>query len=128
MEKKNLITLAVLIALAVAGYLLYGDKLEQRLAPTSADNAPPGSIHNLPVPEAVKKVRAAAATEFGVSEGLVVVQSAQEREWPDSCLGLAASTEFCLQVITPGYEVKVSYNGKELTYRTNADGSALRKE
>ncbi|MDZ4226851.1 MAG: hypothetical protein U1D26_00035, partial [Patescibacteria group bacterium] len=96
--------------------------------PTSADNAPPGSIHNLPVPEAVAAVRAYAAEEFDVSEGLVIILSAYEREWPDACLGLAGANEMCAQVITPGWEVTTQASGKQNVFRTNADGSVIRQE
>ena len=104
------------------------EQIEDGNIPTSADNAPPGSIHNLPVPDAVGAVRALVAQELGISEGVVIIMSAYEREWPDGCLGLAAEDEFCIQVITPGYEVTVLAQGKERVYRTNADGSLVVKE
>lgn len=96
--------------------------------PTSADNAPPGSIHNLPVPAAVAAVRSFVATKLGVSEGVVIVQTAFEKEWPDACLGLAGAEEMCAQVVTPGYEVTVLASGTLYTYRTNADGSIIKEE
>lgn len=96
--------------------------------PTSADNAPPGSIHNLPVPDAVAAVRALVASELGISKGVVIVMSVYEREWPDGCLGLAGLDEFCIQVITPGYEVTVQAQGSLRTYRTNDSGSVIRRE
>lgn len=96
--------------------------------PTSADNAPPGSIHNLPVPDAVDAVRAYVAGELGISEGVVIIMSAYEKEWPNACLGLDDEDEVCAQVITPGYEVTVQAQRKERVYRTNADGTALRRE
>lgn len=95
---------------------------------TSADNAPPGSIHNLPVPQAVAAVRAHAAEKAGVSEGVVIVLTAYEKDWSDSCLGLGGPAESCLAVITPGYEVTVQVKGKEQMYRVNADGSQIRLE
>lgn len=96
--------------------------------PTSADNAPPGSIHNLPVPEAVSAVRRLVARELGVGEGVVIVMSAHKKDWPDGCLGLAKKDEFCTQAIVSGYEVTVQAQGTERVYRTNADGSILRRE
>ncbi|MBI4085458.1 MAG: hypothetical protein HY432_03075 [Candidatus Liptonbacteria bacterium] len=96
--------------------------------PTSADDAPPGSIHNLPVPQAVSAVKKYAAETLGITEGKVIVMTAYEKEWPDGCLGLASAGEFCTQVITPGYELAVQANGKEYVYRTNSDGSVIRLE
>lgn len=94
--------------------------------PTSADGAPPGSIHNLPVPEAVAAVRKLAATLAGVAESKVTILTAFEKEWTDGCLGLGGPAESCIQAITPGYEVTVSVNGVEATYRTNDIGTSIR--
>lgn len=99
-----------------------------RNTPTSADNAPPGSIHNLPLPEAIAAVRAKVAKDAGVSEGLVIIISAYEKEWSDSCLGLGGPAEACLAVITPGFEVTLTVKGAERKYRTNSDGSEIRRE
>lgn len=96
--------------------------------PTSADNAPPGSIHNLPVPDAVAAVKKHVAEKSGVSEGLVIVLTAYEKDWSDGCLGLGGPSESCLFAITPGYEVTVQVKGTEQKYRTNADGSEIRRE
>jgi len=104
------------------------EPIENGNIPTSADNAPEGSIHNLPMPEAVAAVRRTVANELGVGEGVVIVMTAFEREWPDDCLGLADAGEICTVVITPGYEVTVQAQGSERAYRTNNDGSVLRRE
>lgn len=95
---------------------------------TSADNAPSGTIHNLPVPAPVQAARKAAANLLGIPEGEAIVMSAFEKEWPDSCLGLSNKEEMCSQVITNGYEVTVQGNGKEIIYRTNQDGSVIRQQ
>lgn len=96
--------------------------------PTSADNAPEGSIHNLPVPTAVSKVKTLVANELKISEGVVIVMSAFEKEWSDDCLGLGGPTESCLFALVPGYEITVQAEGKERVYRTNSDGSVIRRE
>ena len=94
----------------------------------SGENAPPGSIHNLPLPAAVAAARARAAADFGVNVDAAVVMSVFERQWSDSCLGLGGIAESCLQVITPGYEVTVEASGQTRVYRTNADGSVIREQ
>ena len=95
--------------------------------PTSADEAPAGSIHNLPLPPAVAAVRAHAAAAFGVGEGLVIIETAFERQWPDACLGLPSAEEMCAQVITSGWEVTLEAAGEHATFRTNSDGSVIRR-
>lgn len=129
-NNKTSFIITIIILVAIAGLALLAMKLQPsgERTPTSADNAPPGSIHNLPVPEAVAKVRSLVAQNLGLSEGVVIVTSAFEREWSDSCLGLGGPAESCLQAITPGYEVTVTANGREYIYRTNQDGSSIREE
>jgi len=96
--------------------------------PTSADDAPEGSIHNLPVPDAVSAVKAFVAEMESVEEGTVIILAAYEKDWSDSCLGLGGPAESCLAAITPGYEVSVQVKGEEQVYRTNEDGTVIRTE
>lgn len=56
----------------------------------------------------------------------IQVISYQEESWPDSCLGLAAADEMCLQVITPGYRVLLGANGLRFEYHTDQSGGNLR--
>jgi len=153
-QKNIIITLLVLVLLVlVFGYVgrQYGgwgmmgwgkdsdkdiyEEMDERMGPdedgvirTSADNAPLGSIHNLPVPKAVAEVKTKVATELSISEGTVVVMSAYEQDWSDGCLGLGGPAESCLMAITPGYEVTILASGSERVFRTNADGSVIREE
>ena len=137
MSTKILVVVGVIVVVLAAVYFLVANQQQEGggirggevRVPTSADNAPPGSIHNLPVPDAVAAVRTRVAQEQGVDEGLVIIMTAYERDWSDACLGLAAQDEMCAQVITPGFEVtaQVSTDGSQFSYRTNADGSVLRR-
>jgi len=103
--------------------------LQKEVTRTSADNAPSGSIHNLPVPEAVAAVRTLVARELNVNKDMVIVMTAYEKEWLDTCLGLAATKdEMCAEIITPGYEVTVQAQNKQFVYHTNADGTILKEK
>lgn len=127
---KNILPIIVIILIIVGFGLWWLDSrnyMGSKEIPTSADNAPPGSIHNLPVPEAVSRVRSVVAGELGISEGVVIVMTAFEKNWPDGCLGLGGD-QMCTQAIVPGYEVTVQANGSERVYRTNADGSVVVRE
>ncbi|MBI2013738.1 MAG: hypothetical protein HYS87_02855 [Candidatus Colwellbacteria bacterium] len=123
---KKILLLAILVVVGVVVWQFVAREDSYQKTPTSADNAPPGSIHNLPVPDAVAAVRRLAAETYNVPEGEVIVITAYEREWPNSCLGLEAGGEFCAQVITPGYEVTVKAGSQNYTYRTNSNGTAIR--
>lgn len=101
---------------------------EAQVPVTSADGAPEGSIHNLPVPAAVQAARTALATRLNVEASTILILAAQETEWSDSCLGLGGPAESCLAAITPGYDVLMAHEGMEYRYRTNDDGSSVRAE
>lgn len=60
-------------------------------------------------------------------QGLNIVQ-ATPRNWPDTCLGLAASGEFCGQQIISGWRVVVSSGDQTWVYRSDATGKLLRLE
>lgn len=104
-----------------------GPNCEFAECPRSGYNLPPGSIHNLPVPLAVSRVRSLVASELGISEGVVIVMTAYEKNWPDGCLGLGGD-KMCTQATVPGYELTVQAKGTERIYRTNADGSVVVRE
>ena len=127
--KKTLpiIVIVAIIALLGAWWLASKNNTQSGETSTSADNALPGSIHNLPTPLAVSRVRSLVASELGISEGVVIVVTAYEKNWPDGCLGLGGD-KMCTQAIVPGYEVTVQAKGTEQAYRTNADGSVVVRE
>ncbi len=95
---------------------------------TSAEDAPPGSIHNLAVPEAVAAVRAKIARDLGIREGIVVVMTAYEKTWTNGCLDLQEPGEMCTEALVHGYEVTAEAQGRRFIYRTNEDGSVLREQ
>lgn len=124
----NKVIIGLLVFAAIILGAMYLTPVRNLPAATSADNAAPGSIHNLPVPDAVAAVRAHVAAKEGIDRGLVIIMTAFEKEWSDSCLGLGGPAESCLQVITPGWEVSAQANGTITTYRTNADGTSIRQQ
>lgn len=107
-------TIAVFLALAVVGGAFYYMDMKK------------------PGPEPVSGVAAivsrVAASELGVEERDIKVESTFPREWSDSCLGLGRADESCLQVITPGYEVIFKVSGETLVYRTDTSGSVVRRQ
>jgi hypothetical protein len=94
---------------------------------TSADGAPEGSLHNLPVPAAVTAARRALAERLGIMEHAVVATLVSAAQWSDSCLGLGGPAESCAAVITPGYEITLQVKTTQYVYRTDADGTVVRE-
>ncbi|MGB3533447.1 MAG: hypothetical protein WBA13_08005 [Microcoleaceae cyanobacterium] len=56
------------------------------------------------------------------------IMQATPRNWPDTCLGLAASGEFCGQQVISGWRVVVTAEDKTWIYRSDATGKLLRLE
>lgn len=82
--------------------------------------------NNATLPPAVKSAKGQAAEDFGTLN--VYVNDYEEKEWSDGCLGLTSEGEFCTQAIVPGYRIVVEADDKEYIYRTNSDGSVVRRE
>jgi hypothetical protein len=96
--------------------------------PNSAENAPEGSLHNLPIPEGVSAAKASLAARLNIAESNILIMEALETDWPNACLGLEEKGTLCAQVITPGYNVLMQANGKEYRYRTNQAGTVVKAE
>jgi len=94
----------------------------------SAEGAPEGTIHNMPIPNAVHAAKDALAERLDVDVSTIVVLEAIETNWSDSCLGLGGPAESCLAAITPGYAIVLVHGGVEYRYRTNEEGTAVRSE
>ena len=95
---------------------------------TSRQSYSGSPVHDLPVPPRWMP-RSALATRLGIANPKsILILTAFEKDWPDSCLGLPKEGEICAQAITSGYEVVMQKDGREYTYRTNADGTIVRAE
>jgi len=101
--------------------------IEYSMTVNSAEGAPVGSIHNMPVPAGVGAAREQLSQTLNTEESKIVIMTAFEKEWSDSCLGLGGPAESCAAVITPGFEVSMQAGGKTYVYRTNNEGTAVRE-
>jgi hypothetical protein len=61
------------------------------------------------------------------SQELNIVR-AQQRDWPDGCLGLALSGTFCSQAVVSGWQVTVNAEQQSFVYRTDNSGSLVKLE
>jgi hypothetical protein len=59
-------------------------------------------------------------------DGISIV-STTAKDWPDACLGLPQKDEMCAEFLNPGFEVTVKVGSDTRIYRTNADGSVVRR-
>lgn len=77
------------------------------------------------IPEAALAARQALAQQIGISPEEIMFGIVEAVDWPDECLGIQAQDQQCTQVITPGYRIPLSANGKLYEYHTNRLGSIL---
>jgi hypothetical protein len=122
-------------ALVLAGILSWGGGLLPRpvaAAPGRATAAPaiaqtprnyPASLQRLLV---IQIVRRDLSGRTGISLNRIRVISAEQRTWPDRCLGLPRPNELCAQVLTPGWRVQLSDGRNQWTYHTDARGQNFR--
>lgn len=73
-------------------------------------------------------VKETLSARTGVAVEEIEVVEAEQRDWPDACLGLAEEGEMCAQVITPGWKVTARADGETYVLHTNEDGTVIRME
>lgn len=110
-----LIGIAV-IAIAGYGYLKLSERQREATDNYTSDS------------ELSRIVRLKAAEDNGVQLDRTKIAEIKKADWPDSCLGLSSANELCAQTITPGYKVTVSAGMEKVIYRTNMDGTMIRRE
>jgi hypothetical protein len=57
----------------------------------------------------------------GLALDRIQVTGLEQRDWPNSCLGVEAPEEMCLAVITPGYRIRYQVEGESYVVHTTAD-------
>jgi hypothetical protein len=87
----------------------------------------PGAPIDLPS-EVETRVKEALSGRTGVAVEEIEVVEAEQREWPDACLGLAGEGEACAEVITPGWEITLRATGEEYVFRTDETADVIRLE
>ncbi|MGF1491929.1 MAG: hypothetical protein ACFBSC_05620 [Microcoleaceae cyanobacterium] len=79
------------------------------------------------LPDQVMQAVLKDATErSGLEASELTVASANPKNWPNGCLGLAEPDVFCTMAIVPGWEVTVASDSQQWVYRTNQTGSLVK--
>ncbi len=76
-------------------------------------------------PAAVVSARSILARHLGIAEASISVVSYEYVEWPSACLGIEKPGQMCATVITPGYRVILSAEGRTYQVHTNQSGSSV---
>lgn len=122
-------TAALLSACAPGGMPPAGDEPVQQPAATETLEPVPPTPYDAPIepPTAALKARDELAKFLNVAEAEIMIETIEEKEWPDACLGAAMAREVCAAVITPGYRVVLTVDGSTFEMHTNLDGSVVRQ-
>jgi hypothetical protein len=79
-------------------------------------------------PNLIQLVRKDLSRRTKIPLQQIAVKTAKPMTWPDGCLGLAKTDEFCTQMLIQGWQIILSHNKKTWIYRTDSQGKAIRLE
>ncbi len=102
------------------------------LATESVSTAPPVkpfATEPSTSPEAIPPVAQLAiealAAQSGIPVESITVQTIEDVDWPNGCLGIDYKDTACTDAIVPGFRIILQANGQSYEYRSNQDGSLL---
>ncbi|MBI2021221.1 hypothetical protein HYS99_01770 [Candidatus Giovannonibacteria bacterium] len=125
--KYFLIIVILLAALALGVFYLYPDLIKNIQNPNENANSSDKDVGYPPdATSAVSAVKGEISKIEKIHNNDVKITGISAKDWPDSCLGLAATNEFCAEVITPGYEIKARAKDTDYLYRTDKEGKEAR--
>ncbi len=115
-NRETILAVLILIIAVALGYYLMED---QGRVPNNEPEARPVAVE-----ETIEFV----SILDKIHPDKIKVVSTHEVEWPDGCLGLARPYEVCAQMIVEGYKITLDADGKLMIFRTNKDGSSIRRD
>jgi len=88
----------------------------------------PSSPEDILPPEVIIEIQNQISENLGISLDQIEIETVEQRDWPDSCLGLGEPDESCAQVVTPGWLVVFNLDGQEYRFRADEAGTTIRQE
>jgi hypothetical protein len=79
-------------------------------------------------PDVALNIRNQVSTMLGVPVESIQLESVEQTDWPNGCLGLPEPEEVCTEVITPGWLLVFSAEGQEYRFRVDQTGMVIRQE
>lgn len=101
---------------------------------TGTDIPPVSITQMLPVledvlpPDVALTIRNRVSEILGVPVESIQLQSIEQTDWPNGCLGLPEPEEVCTEVITPGWLLVFNIDGQEYRFRADQSGTVIRRE
>src|SRR3954462_13176941 len=85
-----------------------------------------GSMQETPESPAIRVALETLARELGCDVEQIEVREATPVTWPTSALGCPRHGHMYLQVLTPGYRVRLAHAGREYMLHTDRGRRAIR--
>lgn len=103
-----------------------GNTIRRAMTPVQIETPLTGQQPTGDRSQAVESAIQRLGQELGLDPEQIEVVSVLETTWSDSCLGLGGPQESCLQIMTPGWQVILSAQGKQYELHTDEDGNSVR--
>ena len=78
-----------------------------------------GLIEQQTITDAIVRASRDLAQRLGLDEQDILEGSVEKADFPDAALGAPVEDEMSAQVITPGWRIRLTANGKSYEYRAN---------
>jgi len=79
-------------------------------------------------PDVALNVRNQVSLILGVPVESIQLESIEQTDWLNGCLGLPEPEEVCTEVITPGWLLVFNAGGQEYRFRVDQTGTVIRRE
>jgi hypothetical protein len=96
--------------------------------PGATSDVTPGETAQQVAAEALPAAQRALSDYLAVPPDTLEMQTIEDAQWPDACLGLPASGEMCAEMITPGFLITFTFNNQAYRVRTDLEGKQVRVE
>ena len=116
-----------IVSLVLASFLLAACGTSGTDVPAVVTQVMPALEDVLP-PDVALNIRNQVSEILGVPVESIQLESIEQMEWPDGCLGLGGPDESCIQAVTPGWLLVFSADGQEYRFRADQTGTVIRQE
>jgi hypothetical protein len=116
-----------ILSLVCAGLLLAACSANVTDVPAIATQIIPALEDVLP-PDVALNIRNQVSEILGVPVESIQLETIEQMEWPDGCLGLGGPDESCVAAVTPGWLLVFSADGQEYRFRADQTGTVIRQE
>ena len=127
MKQKMPKTKKWIVSLVCAGLLLAACSGNATDIPAIATQIIP-AVENVLPPDVALNIRNQVSEILGVPVESIQLETVEQTEWPDSCLGLGGPDESCAQAVTPGWLLVFSADGQEYSFRADQTATVIRQE